>query len=100
MSRYTKRHRHRIYKQALRAFDEGKLDRGLCKLFRLHTDAVEYVYGFQLKEFNELMPPAKHLHPVNGARYSWSLTPQGNAARRRCLVKCIELTKPTQKKTK
>ena len=111
MSRYTKSQRHRIYKQALRAFDDGRLGTGLCRLFWEHTDCgsgwcsiypflLHYASLDRLTEFMELKPTPKHVHPFNSVVYSWSLTPQGNAARRRCLVKCIELTKPTQKKTK
>lgn len=92
MGQFTKAQRHAIYKKGLEAFDEGKLEKGLCYLLSKHTRAEAFIYIPYL--FPELHSAAKGRNDG----YYWSLTQQGDAARRRHLLKCIEMTKPTPKK--
>lgn len=90
----TKRKRHRIYCQALMAFDEGWMFCGLCDLLLHSTDTRFHTNLWQLTEFYALKPKmAVH-------RFWWPRTKAGNARRREHLVKCIELTKPVPRNKK
>lgn len=90
----TKRKRHRIYCQALMAFDEGEMDGGLCELLVHHTDIRYWSELWKLTEFYDLKPKRA------GDGFWWPRTKAGNARRREHLVKCIELTKPVPRNKK
>ena len=94
MSTFTKKQRHQIYKAALKAFDDGKLETGLCKLFSKYTDAGFAAYHGGLPEFNAARPDVND----RSFPYDWTLTGPGNAARRRCLLKCIRMSAPMKRK--
>lgn len=94
-----KRVRHRVYKEALRRFNElgngyfiiNKV--GLCYLFKYCLD--QSYYPSCLTEFQSLKP-----RKADPDGYWWSITQNGMIARRRCLEKCIEMSKPIPKKKK
>lgn len=89
MNTYTKRQRHAIYKQALKAFDASEC-RGLCTAF--FYVGVSYP-SRDLPEFASDEPKV-----LKGQwAYWWPLNGRYRAACRRRLLKYIDMTKPTKR---
>lgn len=92
---YTKAYRHRIYKKALKAFDGWKF--GLCSMIWYANDHQGHLSPSQ----SPMLFPELLLQKPKGAktnRHWWSKSTRGHNARRRALVRCIELTAPTPRK--
>jgi hypothetical protein len=92
---YTKAYRHRIYKKALLEFDNEPC--GLCALIKHVNPDPEHIYIFQTREWFHELAEQKPRHAAPSDLW-WSVMPRGHAARRRALVRCIELTAPTPRK--
>jgi hypothetical protein len=97
---YTKAYRHRIYKKALKAFDknpDGLCIVGLCTVIRNVNPDRNHIFGFQTTRlFSELA--AQMPKGADPGDFWWSKSTRGHNARRRALVRCIELTAPTPRK--
>jgi hypothetical protein len=91
MKKPTKAQRHAIYKKALKEFDQNPS--GLCRVVGDLAQLQGFVRVYHVPDH---WPEFSAQKPVRTSSIGWwwSFTAQGHAARRRALLKMIEMSAP------
>jgi hypothetical protein len=101
MEKPTKAQRHAIYKKALKVLD-ADIEYGVTHPYVCIAiqEATEGAFSALDKEDMQNFPEFIKQKPTAASQTGrwWPHDADGNSARRKTLLKCIELTKPTPRK--